>query len=166
MRGWPASGVLAPLGWWFTSIRSRSTVQSSAARDPLRAGASAMGLRLFCAGGVGVGRRNGRSHCRVRTPSRKIRARFREHKHRFLIFVVGEFCEVPRSTVFGSSLVGTKKIQRRKKVGFGGAQVLDEVYGATVTQEAAMKIRWEPREGEIHLPISRRVASIGKSWSW
>ncbi len=34
-----ASGAPAPLGWWFTSTRSRSAVHASAVRDLLRAGA-------------------------------------------------------------------------------------------------------------------------------
>jgi hypothetical protein len=43
------------------------------------------------------------------------------------------FSEVRLSTVLGSPLVGTEKAQILKKVRFGGAPVLDEEYGATVT---------------------------------
>jgi hypothetical protein len=48
-----------------------------------------MGLRSLC-WGVGVGRRIGRLHCWVRTPLRKIRARFQEYKHTSLTFLVGK----------------------------------------------------------------------------
>ena len=45
------------------------------------------------------------------------------------------FSEVRLSTVLGSPLVGTEKAQILKKVRFGGAPVLDEEYGATVTHK-------------------------------
>jgi hypothetical protein len=58
----------------------------------------------YCALRVGgVGRRNGRLHCWVRTPPRKIRCRFHEYKHTWLIFVVDKFCELRFNGVLGSS---------------------------------------------------------------
>ena len=61
-----------------------------------------MGLRFTCVGG-GVGRRNGRLHCWVRTPPRKIRRQYQECKHTSLIFIVVTFCELRFYAVLRSS---------------------------------------------------------------
>jgi hypothetical protein len=71
VRGWLASGALALLGSWSTFTLRLSAVHASMASDPLRAGVPSAGLRPACVSQWGVGRRNRRSLCRVRTPPRK-----------------------------------------------------------------------------------------------
>ena len=53
--------------------------------EPCQWGSGSFALR------VGVGRRNGRLHCWVGTPTRKIRAWFRSYKHTSLVFLIGSF---------------------------------------------------------------------------
>jgi hypothetical protein len=61
-----------------------------------------MGLRFSRVAG-GVGRGNGRLHCWVRTPHRKIRVQFRGHKHTSLTFLVVTFYELRLYGVLRSS---------------------------------------------------------------
>jgi hypothetical protein len=77
----------------YLSTLRQSAPHGSAACDPLPAGVLVMGLRSLC---WGVGRRNGRLHCQVGTPPRKIRHYFQECKHTSLVFLVGEVVEVHR----------------------------------------------------------------------
>ena len=56
-----------------------------------------------------MGRWNGRSRCRVRTAPRKIRARFRGHKHTSLVSLAGEGTEIIADSSSSAAIGATKR---------------------------------------------------------
>jgi hypothetical protein len=73
-----------------------------------------MGLRFLTLQGGG-GSEEWAIALLVRTPCRKIRARFLECKHILLGFMKGKFCELPLYGVLGCLLVGTEKSTNSQK---------------------------------------------------
>jgi hypothetical protein len=91
---WRVGGLRAVLGQWAGGSLPlpQAKAPSTVARLVIHVGPESycQGSGSFALRG-GVGRRNGRLHCWVCTPPRKIRAQLHGCKHTSLIFLVGEF---------------------------------------------------------------------------